>query len=328
MLDPGELGALRSTPTCSSTSLDGDETRLEAQLTEAEVTALGDGINQVVPTGFVLGGGVDGDEVRVELAEGCVSMEIEASDPDVEDLDLDVCSGDELADSLPGELGDAFEDVEVPDELSELIEAFEPVAFGVITVERDGEHFVSPVRTLFDLLAVSFRGLEARTSRTAASCSRRSRAASTTSSRRSSTTSARSWTTSSSRRRSLIEDDDDVSVPDVPLRTPTGPAGSGPAGELLVGDVVAGTFPAGGEASFTLIGTAGDAFIGAQATDGGDLTITLTDVATGEELDFSDDFVGFDPEGFAVLAEGQPVLVTIRAFSPSDSGEFVVYYEN
>ena len=126
----------------------------------------------------------------------------------------------------------------------------------------------------------------------------------------------------------LIEDDDDVSVPDVPLRTPTGPAGSGPAGELLVGDVVAGTFPAGGEASFTLIGTAGGAFIGAQATDGGDLTVTLTDVATGEELDFSDDFVGFDPEGFAVLAEGQPVLVTIRAFSPSDSGEFVVYYEN
>ncbi|HET6662929.1 MAG TPA: hypothetical protein VFG94_01665, partial [Acidimicrobiales bacterium] len=123
-----------------------------------------------------------------------------------------------------------------------------------------------------------------------------------------------------------VEDDFD-DPEDLPLRVPTGATGGGPAGELVAGDVVAGSFPLGGVQSFTLVGTAGEAFIGAQTTNDADLTITVTDPATGQELAFSDDFVGFDPEAFLRLDEGQVVTVTVGSFADADAGEFVVYYE-
>ena len=330
VLDPGELGALQVYADVLLDLDEGEDTGLSAELTDADVTSLGDGVNRVVPTGFVVEGDVEGDEVRFELDDGCLSFQVESSDPDVADIDFEVCGGDDLADTLPGELGDAFDDVDVPEELSDLIAAFEPVEFGIVTVERDGEHFVSPLRTLFDVFAVSFRGLEredveeggivfeALTGRLDDEFEE-------------------FFDELSAELDEQFEEDfeevdpeleEDVEeIPEVPVRLPTGPTGSGSAGELLLGDVVAGSFPAGGEASFTLIATAGDAFVGAQATDGGDLTISLTDVASGQELDFNDDFVGFDPEAFAVLSEGQAVRVTIRAFRPGAAGEFVVYYE-
>jgi hypothetical protein len=332
VLDPGELGALQVYADVLFDDLDeGDDTGLTAELTDAEVTSLGDGVNRVVPTGLVVEGDLDGDEVRFELDDGCVTVEAEASDPDAEDVDVEVCGGDEFAESLPGELGEAFDDVEVPDELSELLEAFQPVEFGVITVERDGEHFVSPTRTLFDLLAVSFRGLERDDLEEGGIVFEALTGGLDDEFEEFFDDLAEQFEDEflDEDARPIDDDPDDGpdDVPAVPVREPTGPTGSGPAGELVPGDVVAGSFPAGGEASFVVLGAAGDAFVGAQATDGGDLTVTLTDVATGEELDFNDDFIGLDPEAFAVLTEGQAVLVTIRAFGGSVGGEFVVYYE-
>jgi hypothetical protein len=338
LLDPEETAAAQVYSDLFLGDLDddgGSGTEVSAELTDAEVTELGDGVNRVVPTGFVVEGTSDEETFRIELEDGCLAVQSESDDPDVDDIDTEVCSGDDLADALPDELGESFEDVEVPEELTELIEAFQPVEVGFITVERGGEHFLSPLRTVFDVLAVSFRGLE----------------------RSDLEQGGIVFDLLTGELDDEFEDffdevfegfeeefeatiDDDVTIiddefdedfdedfEDLPVRVPTGSTGGGPAGELLAGDVVAGSFPLGGVQVFALIGTAGEAFIGAQTTNDADLTVTVTDPATGEELAFSDDHAGFDPEAFLRLEEGQVVVVTVAAFADAEAAGFVVYYE-
>jgi len=337
VLEPGEMAAIQVYSELFLGDLgDGEDSGVTAELTDAEVTSLGDGVNRVVPTGLVVEGEFDDSTLALELADGCVSLVTESGDPDVEDLDIEICEGDDLADALPDEFGDTFDDIEVPEELTDLIEAFGPVEVGIITVERDGEHFFSPLRTLFDVAAISFRGLE-RTDLEAGGIVFEALTGGLDDE-------FEEFFEELGERfvEEFFEDDfefddeldfddefdDEFDEDDFEIsRVPTGPAGSGPAGELLAGDVVTGSFPLGGEVAFTLVGSAGEAFIGAQATNGADLTITISDPATGEEIDFNDDFIRFDPEVLVVLEEGQVVTVTVAAFADGDAGEFVVYYE-
>ena len=112
------------------------------------------------------------------------------------------------------------------------------------------------------------------------------------------------------------DDEFDESNADVPLRAVTG--ASGPDGALLAGDVVAGDLEPAASASFTVVAVAGEGYIGAQTLDGSDLTITVLDAVTGDELDFSDDFVGTDPEVFVVAEEGQVLTVEVAGFGDDD----------
>jgi hypothetical protein len=335
VLDPGEMAAAQVYADLFLGDVEGrsDEVDIRAELTDAEVTALGDGVNRVVPTGFVVEGTTDEETFRVELADGCVAIVSESDDPDVEDIDTEVCSSDDLTEVVPGELGEDFEDLEVPEELADLLDAFQPVEVGLVTVERDGEHFLSPLRTVFDVAAVAFRGLERSDLEEGGIVfdlltGELDDEFDDFFDELSTILDEELEGTLDGDESVTVEDDfDDPDLEDLPLRVPTGATGGGPAGELVAGDVLQGSFPLGGVQAFTLIGTAGEAFVGAQTTNDADLTITVTDPVTGEELAFSDDFAGFDPETFLRLEEGQVVTVTVGSFADAEAGEFVIYYE-
>lgn len=337
VLDPEEMGALQVYSEIFLDGLgDGEDTGITAELTDADVTELSDGVNRVVPTGVRVEGDVDGTSFEFELADDCTTLVTESDDADIDDFDFEFCAGDDLADSLPdglGELGEAFEDLEIPEEIIELIEAFEPIEAGIITVERDGEHFVSPIRTFVDYAGVLYRGLEradleeggivfeALTGGLDDEFEDLSEVIAELLGTQVEETFTEVGDTIDS---GDFEDFEDELGEAVPVPTPTGPGG--PGGEIIAGDVVSGTFAAGGEANHTVIATGGEAFIGAVATNGADLTISVVDVATGEELGFNDDFFGTDPEVFLTLTEGQMLLVTVREFT-GGGAEFFLYYE-
>jgi hypothetical protein len=299
-------------------------TGIDAEITDAEVTSLGGGVHRVLPTGFTAEGELDEGTVSFELDDGCATFEFTSSEDPDEDVDFESCAGEGFAESLSDDLADAFEDVEVPPELDELVEAFSPVEVGIITVEHDGEHFVSWLRTFVDVVAVSFRGLERDDLEPGGIVFE--------------LLTGELDDEFEELFDAMFEDlgideefegefgpiDDEFTLP--PL-DPTGTVGSGPDGELQLGDVIPGSIAIGEVAEFRLIGDQFGFFIGAQATDGADLTITVTDVVTGEELGFDDDTFGRDPEVSLELADGQVVVVTVAAFADCCAGEFVVYYE-
>jgi hypothetical protein len=323
VLDPGDAGAMQVYADVFFDFGSPEDTGLVAEITDAQVTPLGGGVHRVLPTGFVVEGEIDGGSMAFELEDGCATFELVSDEDPDENVDFESCADGELAEDL----AEGFEDVEVPEEIDELIEAFSPVEVGIITVEHDGEHFVSWLRTLVDFASVTFRGLE----------------------REDLEEGGIVFELLTGELNDEFEEFFDAAFEDLgfeeefedgfdfdeefefddfelPPLDATGTAGSGPNGELLLGDVIPGAFGPGEVAEFQLIGDSLGSFIGAQATDLADLTITVTDVATGEELGFADDTFGFDPEVALFLEPGQLVVVRVAAFADSGAGEFLVYY--
>jgi len=124
---------------------------------DAEVDDLGGGARRVVPTGLEVHFEADGGTGDIVLDGGCVSVDIEPPPGEGDPIDDEFCAGEDPEDlELPEELGD----VDISEELREAIAAFQPLRFGLVTVERDGEHFVAPIRTAFDVVFGVTRGLE------------------------------------------------------------------------------------------------------------------------------------------------------------------------
>jgi hypothetical protein len=309
-----------------------DDVEIEAELTDAEVDDLGGGAQLVVPTGFELTFTGDSGSGSVVFEDDCVAVDIESTDEESAPIDNEVCVGED--EQLPDEIGD----VEVPEELQDVAEAFLPLRFGVVTVERDGEHFVAPVRTAGELLLGLTGGLERDDLEEGGAV----------------------FALLSGELDDELEElfdevfdaafeDDAVfddeffedEFEDVPCegvgcgfeddgfveRFPTG--ATGPNGELLPFDVVEGEVAQDGIATFTaIVDVDGDYFIGVQGQDGFDAVMTVTDEETGEVLAEDDDTIGRDPE---VLLQGvlqdQVLTIDVRGFA-GDPGSFLVYFED
>jgi hypothetical protein len=336
LLDPGEARALQVySQFFLPIEADTDDVEITAELTDAEVDDLGGGASRVVPTGFEVRVEADGGTAEIVLDDGCTGIDIQPPPGEGEPFQEEFCFGDDVTEILPDELGD----IEVPEELQEVAEAFLPLRFGIVTVERDGEHFVSPARTLADVLIGITRGLEAEDLQEGGAVF------------------------------ALLAGDLDEEVEDLldevfdsalafedtgglvdeelgfepdedcegvgcgfgeePGSEPRAPTGaSGPGGELLVFDVVDGQLGPGRTATFRAVAEVdGDFLIGAQGDDGLDTTIAVVDVASGELLEENDDFFGRDPEVLVTLGAGQVVEITVAGFSSTDAGSFIVYFE-
>ena len=341
VLDPGEARALQIYSQYFlpvDTDDLAEDVEIEAELTAAEVDDLGGGANRVVPTGFELRFEAEDGSGEIVLEDGCISADIQPADEDDgEPFDEEFCFDDESGSPLPDEVVD----VEVPEELQEVAEAFLPLRFGIVTVERDGEHFVAPVRTFGDAILGLTRGLEPEDLEEGGSV----------------------FALLSGELDDEIEElfdqafesslgfEDDVAFdeeifgeefdedcegvgcgfeeedvePEFAPRVETG--ASGPNGELLVFDVVAGQVPEDGVATFTAVADIdGEFVVGVQGEDDLDSTVTMFDAATGEELGFNDDFSGVDPEVLLTLTAGQVVTIEVRGFAGA-GGSFLVYFE-
>jgi hypothetical protein len=160
LLDPEELGVLqvysqyfldeiRSAADGVDVPSGGfvDVTELEADVTDA-----GNGGQRVTPTAISadVDAGDDGGG-SLTLEGDCVTFDGEF---DGESVEEEFCTGDE--DIFDSTFGVEGADVEVPEELveaqEELADRLQDVQVGIVTVERDGQHFISPVRTLNDVL--------------------------------------------------------------------------------------------------------------------------------------------------------------------------------
>lgn len=327
-LDPGEL---RAAHVYAELFLPDDadvpdDVEITAELTAADVEDLGGGASRVVPTGFELRFEADGGTAEVVLADGCTRVDVQPPPGEGEAIDEELCLGDDVEDVLPEELAD----VEVPEELQEVAEAFLPLRFGIVTVERDGEHFVAPIRTLADVLIGFTRGLEREDVEPGGAV----------------------FALLSGELDDEVEDlldqlfetafgfeeledfedfeefedfDDPLDDGDGPARVPTG--ASGPNGELLVFDAVEGSVGEDASATFLAVADADDRFvIGAEGLDGFDGRIVVFDADTGEELAANDDHNGFDPEVLVDLRAGQLVEIVVDGFA-GEAGAFVVYFE-
>jgi len=354
LLDPGEARALHvySQFFLPIERPDTGDVEISAELTDAEVDDLGGGARRVVPTGLEVHFEADGGTGDIVLDGGCVSVDIEPPPGEGDPIDDEFCAGEDPEDlELPEELGD----VDISEELREAIAAFQPLRFGLVTVERDGEHFVAPIRTAFDVVFGVTRGLEPEDLEEGGSVF------DLLSGRLDDDVSAlfdSAFETAFGfeELEDIGEDfedfedfedggdfdrDDCAGVgcgfddgptattspvqPTAPTRETTGPSGAN--GELLAGDTVLAQVGEDGVAAFTAAAQfPGTYRIGAQGIDGFDATIRVVDAATGEELAANDDAVGFDPEVLVDLAEGQVVTVEVVGFAGA-AGAAVLYVE-
>lgn len=388
VLDPGELGAAQVYVPLLTDLPEPEDTGVEVEITDARVEDLGGGASRVVPTALTASGELDGASFDFSLEDHCVELSVDVEDEDGFELDR-TCFDEDIE-------SDIADDVDVPEEVSDLIAAVSPIEGGFVTVERDGQHFVSPIRTVvqsiadvvddieaedlqpggiirdaidgelndeFDDLGESldeaFEDAEPDEIAVAVLALLQDEDVDVEQLLFSNVTisGGAGFFIGVSVARSIddgfdsgdfedFEDefeegiDEEIIIDDPPtaptvtvppdeeaeVRTPTGPTGSGPNGEMVLGDVLAGSVAEDGVATFTAIGVADGVLIGAQALDGSDLTITVVDAATGEQLEFDDDFNAPDPEVLAFLEEGQVVTIEVRGFA-GQPGEFVVYYE-
>jgi hypothetical protein len=332
VLDPGEMRALQVYSQFFELERGESDTEIEAELTDAEVDDLGGGASRVVPTGLEVRFETDdGSTGEVVLEDGCVNVDIQPPDgDDGPPFEEEFCFGED------GELlGDEVGEVEVPEELQDVAEAFQPIRLGVVTVERDGEHFVAPIRTVADLLLGVTRGLEPED--------------------------LEEGGTIFDLLSGELDDDVEELVDEVAEETvvvdeevfddeffdddaeedcegvgcgfedeldPREPTGaSGPNGELLVFDAVEGTVAEGAVATFTAVADIDDDFvIGVQGVGDFDSVVAVFDAATGELLNENDDFNGVDPEVLVTLTAGQEVTIEVRGFADA-GGDFLVYFE-
>lgn len=330
VLDPGDAGSVQVYADVFFDFGSPEGAGIEAEITDAEVTPLGGGVHRVLPTGFTAEGELDEGSLSFELADGCATFEFTSSEDPDDDVDFESCADDDVAEGL----AEAFEDVEVPEEIDELIEAFSPVEVGIITVEHDGEHFVSWLRTFVDVVAVTFRGLEREDLEPGGIVFELLTGELNDEFEEFFDAAFEDLGFAEEFEGELgpiddeFEFDDEFADEPLPPLEPTGATGSGPGGALQFGDIVPGSFEIGEVAEFRLIGDGlGTALVGAQAVGGADLTITVTDEASGAELAFDDDSFGFDPEVSVDLAEGQVVVVTVASFADISGAEFLVYVQ-
>jgi hypothetical protein len=387
VLDPGELGAAQVYVPLLTDLPDPEDTGVEVEITDARVEDLGRGASRVVPTAVNVSGELDGAAFDFTLEDHCVELSVDVEDEDGFELDR-TCFDEDIE-------SDIADDVDVPEEISDLIAAVSPIEGGFVTVERDGRHFVSPIRTLvqsiadvvddigaedlqpggiirdafegelsdeFDDLGESldeaFEDAEPDEIAVAVLALLQDEDVDVEQLLFSNVTIsggvalgvgvsvANSFEDGFESGdfedfedefeegidEEIVIDEPPTATTQVPaddeaeVRTPTGPTGGGPNGAMVLGDVLAGSVAEDGVATFTAIGVADGVLIGAQALDGSDLTITVVDAATGEQLEFDDDFNAPDPEVLAFLEEGQVVTIEVRGFA-GQPGEFVVYYE-
>ena len=332
ILDPGEARALQVYSQYLDLEPGESDTEIEAELTDVEVEDIGGGASRVVPVGLeVTFETEDLTTGEVVLDDGCINVDIQPPEgADETSFEEEFCFGDD------GDLlGDDVGDVEVPDELQDVADAFRPIRLGIVTVERDGEHFVAPIRTTGDLLLNLTRGLEPEDLEEGGSVFELLSGELDED--------VEELVEEVADETVVVEDDvfdDDVFGDDVEEdcegvgcgfedelepRTPAGP--SGPNGELLVFDAVEGTVAELGTATFTAVADIDDDFvIGAQGVGDFDSVITVTDEATGEVLGENDDFIGRDPEVLVSLTAGQRVTIEVRGFADA-GGDFLVYFE-
>jgi hypothetical protein len=118
---------------------------------QADVTDAGNGGQRVTPTGISA-------DIEGEFGSGSFTLEGDCAtvegEFDGETVDEEFCTGDE--DLFNSTFGIEGADVEVPEELveaqEELADRLQDIQVGIVTVERDGQHFISPVRTFNDVL--------------------------------------------------------------------------------------------------------------------------------------------------------------------------------
>lgn len=352
LLDPGEARALHvySQYFLPVEAPDTGDFEISAEVTEAEVDDLGGGARRVVPTGLEVRFEADGGTGDIVLDGGCVSIDIEPPPGEGDAIDEEFCAGDGPEDL---ELPDELAEVEISEELRDAIEAFQPLRFGIVTVERDGEHFVAPIRTAFDVVFGVTRGLEPEDLQEGGSvydllAGRLDDDVSAVFESIGETVFGFDELEDLGEDFEDFEDggdfdrddcvgvgcgfDDGASATTVPPELPTGPTreptgASGVNGELLPGDAVAADVPPDGEVTFTAMATVpGPYRIGAQGVDGFDPTIRVLDAATGEELAANDDANGFDAEVVLDLAEAQLVVIEVAGFA-GRNGTAVVYFE-
>lgn len=338
LLDPGEARALQVYSQFFLPLDTGDsDFEATAELTDVEIDSLGDGVNRVVPTGFEVRFEVDGGRGEIVFEDGCTTIDIQPPAGEGDPVDQEVCVGGEGAEA-PESVGD----VAVPDGLRDAAEAFLPLRVGVVTVERDGQHFVAPVRTLADLALGVTRGLERADLEEGGAVF-----ALLAGELDDELESFFDELTSNIFGFDQFEDFEDFEDFETELeedpfddgfddesfeesetfpRSPTG--ARGPNGELVPFDAVSGELTPGGTVTFTALADAdGEFLIGAQGADGLDTIVRVLDPSTGEELAVVDDTFGFDPEARVFLQAGQAVAIEVRAFSAGDSGGFVLYFE-
>lgn len=343
VLDPGELRAVHVySELFLPDDLDPpDDVEIHAELTSADVESIGGGASRVVPTGFELSFESEGASAEIVFDGGCASIDVQPPEGEGEPIDEELCIGDDVDELLPED----FADIEVPEELQEVAEAFLPLRLGIVTVERDGEHFVAPIRTYADVLFGLTSGLERSDLEEGGpvfallSGELDDEIEQFMDDLFDSAFSFEEFDDISEGIDDPIFGDDDLEGEECVgvgcgfedegdsgtfERPPTG--ASGPSGELLVFDAVEGTVADDGVATFTAIANLdGDYLIGVQGADGFDGVVSVLDGA-GTEIAYNDDFYERDPEVLVTLTAGQVVTIEVTGFAGA-GGSFVVYFE-
>jgi hypothetical protein len=342
LLDPAEARLFQAAADDLGIPEDGEPTDFEAEITDFDVDDLGGGVHRVLPTAFTLEGEIDGGSIDIEFDGECLNLDIQPPEDEGDPLQEEICTGDDPFDALPEDVQDELEGVDVPEELNEILEAVQPIRGGFVTVERDGRHFLSPVRTIADVLLAFVRGVEPEDVQEGGILFRLFTGDLDTEFQ------DFEEALGDALGDSFFGTDEDFSeiplppdfppTPDFPPidEAPTDelpdfdPTGaSGPNGELELGDVVAGSVDENGTVTFTLIGVADEVLVGVQGQGGFDPVIDVRDEATGELLeggDNVDDTFGLDPEAHVTLEEGQRVLVEVHGFA-GQPGDFNLYYQ-
>ncbi|MBK5222100.1 MAG: DUF2510 domain-containing protein [Acidimicrobiia bacterium] len=118
------------------------EAGVELEVTDVEYDIVErDGIAIVQFRGIALNGVVDGEEFAFEFAEGCISATVEGETEEecLPEVEVD------LSESPIGDIGEIFSDM---DEL------------GLVVAERDGQWYVSPIRTYSDIILTVMRAID------------------------------------------------------------------------------------------------------------------------------------------------------------------------
>jgi hypothetical protein len=162
LLPPDEMGALQAyAPLFLEDAEEAvEEMRVEDGF-EASVEGLEfdtrdvEGGTRVVPRAGTLEITTDDGDLSVSLDEGCIEATGEIGDDFDDEYGTSVVCMDDLQDDLQGDLTE-----EERADLEEVGRMFSDYQPGMVVVEEDGRHYVSPLRTFSDLTLQVFDGIE------------------------------------------------------------------------------------------------------------------------------------------------------------------------
>jgi hypothetical protein len=162
LLPPDEMGALQAYAPLFLDDAQEEieemraEDGFEASLEGLEVDTRGvEGGTRVIPRAGTLQFTTDEGDVTVSIEDGCVEATGEVGDDLDDSYGTAVVCLDDLGEEIESELTD--EERADLEELGALFRDFQP---GLVVVEQDGQHFVSPLRTFSDLTLQVFDGVE------------------------------------------------------------------------------------------------------------------------------------------------------------------------